>query len=266
MFFVLSKIGWWLVEPGNLLLLGLVAGAVLLMFRRTARGGRRLTALVAVAAVAIAVLPVGGQLLAVLETRFPIPKTLPQNVAGIVILGGAISPVLSAHYGRPQIGGTVERLTEGAQLAKRYPDARVIFTGGTGSLKYPNLREAPWSLPVFRELGLAKGRVEIEQNSRNTYQNAVDTLRMAKPKPGEHWILVTSAFHMPRAVGCFRAAGWPAIIPYPVDFLTLGRAQPFAPSFDLLGNLQSLATAEHEYIGLLAYRLTGRIPSLFPGP
>lgn len=266
MFFVLSKIGWWLVAPANLLLFGLVAGAGLLAFRRTARSGRRLIGLVAVAAVVIATVPIGEPAIAFLEARFPRPATLPDKVAGIIVLGGAISPVLSAHYGRPQIGGTVERLTEGAALAKRYPAARVIFTGGTGSLTHPELREAPWSLAVFRELGLAPGRVEIEPDSRNTYENAVFTRRMAAPTPGEHWILVTSALHMPRAVGCFRAAGWTGIIPYPVDYQTMGADEPVGLGFNLSGGLNALGAAEHELLGLLAYRLTGRIGTLLPKP
>lgn len=266
MFFVLSKVGWWLVDPGNVLLLGLVAGAALLLFQPTRRWGRRLILLVAAVSLVVAVVPIGRPMLAYLEARFPPPETLPDEVAGIVVLGGMIQPTLSEHYGRVQLNGNVERLTEGAALAERYPEARLIFTGGAGNLLRPEHREATWAARVLRQLGIPGHRIEIEHESRNTYENAVETLRLAKPQPDERWILVTSAFHMPRAVGCFRAAGWPQVIPYPVDYHTLGPGQSFGLGFSLRGGLNRLSGTLHEFLGLLAYRLTGRTDTLLPAP
>lgn len=266
MFFALSKVAWWLVDPGTLMLLGLVAAVALLYRQRTARWGRRLLLAITAAAVFVAVVPVSGPLLAHLESRFPPRPELPDQVAGIVVLGGVIDPVLTQHYGSPQMNSSIERLSEGAALARRYPAARLIFSGGSGDLMYPERREAKWAAAAFREFGIAAERVEIEEQARNTYQNAVESLRLARPKPGERWILVTSAVHMPRAVGCFRAAGWPEIIPYPVDYRTLAAAATFEPKFDFRGELDDLGSMMHEYLGLLAYRLTGRTDALLPGP
>lgn len=266
MFFALSKIAWWLVDPGNLLLLGLLLAAGLLCFRRTWRWGRRLALLLAAVALVVAVVPIGGPMLAHLEARFPPPDRLPEEVTGIVVLGGMIDPGLSRHYDSPQLNGNIERLTQAARLATRYPDARLIFSGGSGDLFAPENREAPWAIPVLRQLGVPSKRIEIEAASRNTYQNAVESLRLARPAPGDRWLLVTSAFHMPRAVGCFRAAGWPRVIPYPVDYRTLGADATFGLQFSLRGGLGDLSGILHEFLGLLAYRLTGRTDTLLPAP
>jgi uncharacterized SAM-binding protein YcdF (DUF218 family) len=110
------------------------------------------------------------------------------------------------------------------------------------------------------EQGIPAGRIVTDDESRNTAENAAFALAAARPKPGETWLLVTSAYHMPRAVGAFRAVGWETV-PYPVGFLT-----PDAHTRHLGANLALLATAEKEWIGLLAYWLTGRGTALVPGP
>ena len=107
-------------------------------------------------------------------------------------------------------------------------------------------------------------RLVLEDKSRNTEENAVFTKRLVDPKPGERWLLVTSAWHMPRSVGAFRRAGW-EVLPWPVDYRsgasygeTLENSLP-----DKLGNLDG---AVHEWLGMLGYRLMGRSATLFPGP
>ncbi|MBI3113874.1 MAG: YdcF family protein, partial [Rhodospirillales bacterium] len=213
MFFTLSKVLWFVADPGNLLLIALVVGVALLA-TRWRRGGQRLLVVVAVAAVFVAVVPAGRWLVGVLEDRFPAIDEPPARVDGIVVLGGFVDPVLSAARGRAAIGGAVERLFAMAALAKRYPRAKLIFSGGSGSLIHQDKKEAHLIAPLLLELGVDPARVAFEDASRNTAENAEFSRRLADPQAGETWLLVTSASHMPRAVGCFRKAGWP-VVAYP---------------------------------------------------
>ena len=116
----------------------------------------------------------------------------------------------------------------------------------------------------LRSHGLDEARVIFEDRARDTHENALLSKPLAAPEPGERWLLVTSASHMPRAVGAFRQVGWP-VIPYPVDFRTGGELRLVAAP-DAGQRWRELDHAARSWIGLIAYRLTGRIPSLLPAP
>ncbi|MBI2584537.1 MAG: YdcF family protein [Rhodospirillales bacterium] len=263
MFFTLSKVLWFVADPGNLLLTALVVGVALLA-TRWRRGGQRLLAVVALAAVFVAVVPAGSWLIGILEDRFPAIDEPPAHVDGVVVLGGVVEPALSAARGRAAVGGAVERLFAMAALSKRYPQAKLIFSGGSGSLIHQDKKEARLIAPLLSELGVDPARVILEDASRNTAENAELSRRLAQPKGGETWLLVTSAFHMPRAVGCFRRAGW-NVVPYPVDHLTAGESAP-PIQFDFGSGLNALRAAVHEYLGLFFYWLDGKTDALFPAP
>lgn len=263
MFFSLSKILWWFAAPANLLLC-LMTLAVLLLWTPWRRAGRSLATLAVLLSLATATLPVGSWLIHKLENRFPTVSTLPAHVDGIIVLGGVVNQFLTAARGQVAVGDAVERLTEFAALARRYPQARLIFSGGSGSLFRQDLKEADAVDPFWQQIGLDESRVRYDNQSRNTAENAARTFELARPQPGETWVLITSAFHMPRAIGCFRRAGW-TVVPYPVDYQT-GPAFTFAPIFDFIGHLGRLDLAIHEWTGLLFYWLTDRTDTLFPGP
>lgn len=264
MFFYASKILWPLVSPGNLLLLLLCAGAGLLL-TRWRRAGRRIVLIVAVAALAVATMPLGQWMTATLEQQFPPPSALPAAVDGIIVLGGFINPRISEARGQVTLNDGGERLTATLALARRYPSARLVFTAGSGSLKRPDLKEATYARRLFADLSVPRQRIVYEDRSRNTFENALFSKRLVEPKPGQVWLLVTSAFHMPRAVGCFRRVGW-EVIPYPVDYRTAGMPRWWPPGFDLVGGLRLVRDATHEWLGLLAYRLAGRTDRLLPAP
>jgi uncharacterized SAM-binding protein YcdF (DUF218 family) len=263
MFFFLSKIFWAVFHPGNLLLLALCVGVVLL-WTRWRRGARYLLSLTAVAAFLLATIPIGTVLSLALEERFPIPRDLPAKVDGIISLGGVVDQFITEARGQVAVGGGVERLTELAALARRYPSARLVYASGSGSLLRQDIKEADVIDPFLRSLGLDPERVMRENQSRNTYENAVMARDLARPGTDETWILITSAFHMPRAVGCFRRAGW-RVIPYPVDFAYRGDER-LGVTFSLTGGIGGLAGALHEWIGLAAYRLSDRTSAFFPAP
>lgn len=256
--FVLSKIAWAVAMPGNLLLLLLLAGlaALLAGWREL---GLAVAGFAALALLAIAILPIGAWLARPLEDRHPQPDLAGRRIDGIVVLGGASLPALTADREAPQINMAAERLIAFVSLARRYPEAKLVFTGGQGTLAQAPLSEADVARRVFAELGLAPERVIFEGKSRNTYENALLARPLAQPQPGETWLLVTSALHMPRAVQVFAAQGW-QVLPYPVDYLTLSRTEgPFAEwGFDLAGHLVLANAAIREWIGLAAYRLLGR--------
>ena len=262
MSFVLGKIAWIVAKPSNLLALTFAVGLVLRMFGNR-RASRALMGLALTGFLVCAVLPVGAWLLSPLENRFAAP-VLPARVDGIVVLGGAIQPALSADRKALSLNGNVERLIAFAELARRYPNAKLVFTGGSGSLARPDMREGDWIGPFLDAVGIARERVLVERDSRNTEENARFTKAAAKPQPGEVWVLITSARHMPRSVGIFRKEGW-QIVPYPVDYVTT-REIGFSPGFNLAGGLAGVDAAAYEWMGLAYYRLSGRIDSWFPGP
>lgn len=262
MFFTLSKLFWMLAAPSNVLFLAVVVGVVL-AWTRWRKGGLWLLTATAAIAVVTAMTPLPKMAMVALENRFPVPA-LPEQVDGIVILSGMVELETSQARGRPALNGAIERVIVGAELAHRFPQARIVFTGGSGSINRPDLSESRTIRPVLAQLGLGN-RVTYEGAARNTFQNARLTADLVDPQPGEVWVVVTSAFHMPRAVGAFRSVGWP-VIPYPVDHRTDGRVDWWPPWITFGLGLTRLDFAVHEWLGLLAYWLTGRSDALFPGP
>lgn len=260
--FVAGKLAWILLKPSNLLALILALGLALrLLGRRTT--GRALIVFSLAAFLAAAVLPIGAWLIAPLENRFP-PPDLPARVDGIIVLGGAIEPGLSANRKAISLNGNAERLVAFAALARRYPEARLVFTGGSGNWQQPDQREADWLGPFLDAAGIARARVTVERDSRNTDDNARMSKALVRPRAGEVWVLVTSARHMPRAVGIFRKYAWP-VIPCPADYLTT-RTVGWSIGFNVSSGLAALDAAAYEWYGLAYYRLSGRIGELFPRP
>ena len=263
MFFILSKTLGILTVPSHVISLLAAAGLVLLC-TRFCRAGRRLLVASLVLVIIFGILPVGRSLTAILEERFPpwTAASLPPD--GIIVLGGAVEPEASAARGMASINDNAERVTETAALARRFPNARLVFTGGSANLVYAGPPESAFMLELFDSFGIPRSRVQLEERSRNTVENARFTKALIDPKPGERWLLVTSAIHMPRAVGAFRKAGFP-VEAYPVDWRTRGWSYLWKPGWPLNG-LNATDFAAKEWVGLLAYRLAGYTPELLPGP
>jgi uncharacterized SAM-binding protein YcdF (DUF218 family) len=264
--FVASKLLWIVVAPGNLLLIVLVAGVIVAAWSRRRRGFGLIAAATA-GLLLIAALPIGPWLTAPLEDRFP-PIAAPARVDGIVVLGGSVDPGLSQSRGQITLVAAAGRVTETVVLARRFPEARVVISGGDGSLFPGGLSEATATRDLLVDLGVAAERIVVEGNSRNTYENAVMSHAAAEPKSGETWLLVTSALHMPRAVGCFRRVGW-TIVPYPVDYRTtlkLTTSPGLQPGLLLADDLMLVTFAVKEWLGLAAYYALGRTDALLPAP
>jgi uncharacterized SAM-binding protein YcdF (DUF218 family) len=250
LFFVASKLIWALLRPDSLLMLALAASWLLL--RRRPAFARSLLGLTLMAMAGLAIWPVQNLLLAPLENRYPSP-VIPGDVAGIIVLGGAELADQSALRNQVQMNAGAERMTAAMTLARLYPAAQLIFTGGSGKLG-GGASGSDVAKRLFAELGLPQDRLLLETASRNTAENATLTAALLQPEPGQHWLLVTSGYHMPRSVAAFCAAGWTGLIPYPVDYRSSGDGA----GWRFAENAADLTTAWREWIGLLAYRLTGR--------
>lgn len=261
--FVFSKLVGIVINPGFWIPALLVLATALLWTRRQRLGRWLLTATVTIV-ILCTVLPIGQALNEVLEDRFPPVRSLPAHVDGIVVLGGAVNQLTTHYRGQPALNDAAERMTEFVALARRHPEARLVYTGGSGSLFDPDIKETEVARLFFAQMGLDVSRIVFEDRSRNTWENALFTYRLMRPKKGETWVLITSAQHMPRSVGAFRQAGWNPL-PYPVDYLTNGWAN-LTVGLDMVGAFHALWFGLHEWIGLIAYRWLGHSDALFPGP
>ena len=261
MFFIVSKIFWLVVLPSNFLAL-LTALGVGLTFTRWRRSGRALLVCVVAALIAAGFLPLGGLLLAPLENRFPRPGPDAPAPDYILVLGGAMDTDLTQARGVVSLNDAAGRMTEAVALANRFPTAKIVFSGGSAQLIGKAIPESFAAQAFFRQMGVADERVLFETKSRNTHENAVFTRDLFQPRPGESWYLVTSAFHMPRSMGIFRQAGF-AVTPWPAHYYT---APGLIRWLEVSYGLRTLEVAVREWIGLVAYRLTGRTDALFPGP
>jgi uncharacterized SAM-binding protein YcdF (DUF218 family) len=261
--FILSKVIGPLATPSNLVALALLLGGLLALtpWRRL---GHRLLGLGVVAVLVVMVLPIGAWLTLPLETRFAAPAALPEQVDGIVVLGGGVTESLVPVLGGAQLNEAADRLAALVILARRYPAARVVYSGGNATLS-GGAREADAVAALLVEMGIDTAGIVFEREARTTYENAVLTRTLMNPQPGETWLLVTSAMHMPRAVGAFRRQGW-APTPLPVDFSGDGELRVIGLAGSLGGTLAGIDHAAHEWVGLVAYRLFGYSDSLFPGP
>ena len=266
MFYVLAKVLWFLLQPSSLMVGAVIAGAALMAtrWRRLARvllwGG-------SLALVAGGLSPLGDALIRPLEYRFEAPdlERVGVSIAGIIVLGGGADQQAT---GTPQIAGlneAAERYTEAVALARRLPGARLVFAGGSGGLITADPPEAETAGRLFEALGVASDRITLETASRDTYENALFTARMLKPGPNQRWLLVTSAWHMPRAMGCFRRVGF-AVEPWPVDYRTARAFDVTRMHTSIPEGLRRIDFIAKEYVGLAVYYLAGRTDALLPGP
>ncbi|MCY4263955.1 MAG: YdcF family protein [Gammaproteobacteria bacterium] len=261
-FFIASKLFWAVFSPDSLIII-LTLGAFLLLLVGAVKPARRLLSICALLLLSLAVFPVGEWLIYPLETRFSDNTVLPGRVDGIIVLGGALDPVMSEAWRQPEIGLAAERFTALLYLAQRYPQAQIIYTGGSGRIRQQQYREADYTQILFEKLSPGTAPILYESESRNTAENASNSKQLVDPEPNQFWVLVTSAYHMPRAVGVFCRLGWP-MQAYPVDHYAR-RDDLLRLNFDFILNLRVLRIAMHEWTGLVAYRLTGRTDRLLAG-
>lgn len=256
-FFIISKLVGLLLQVETWLAVTL-ALAALTGFLGNKRLSASLSAAAFLAVTLISIFPIGEVLLAPLEAEYA-TRNIPDQIDGIVVLGGAESPRKTLRWNQPQLNDASERLIAATSLAIAHPEARIVYAGGSGRLLDTVSGRAPLppiAIDVFSSLGIDPERIIWEDQSRNTAENAQFSFDLVQPAPNETWVLVTSAFHMGRAMESFDAAGWRNVVPYPVDYRT--GSFTGGVGWDFSSNLQDLNTAIKEWVGRLGYRLTGR--------
>ncbi|RUW60691.1 YdcF family protein [Mesorhizobium sp. M7A.F.Ca.US.008.03.1.1] len=263
MFFIVSKLVETVLLPSNDIGLLAALGILALIVRRR-RIGLALLTTSAVLLIMAGWTPLGSALVMTLEDRFP-PTDMPASVAGIVMLGGAVNTHITEDRGSITLNDNAERVVAVATLSRRYPGARILLSGGSGHLLSGHaFTESEGARRLLVELGVPQERIELEERSRTTFENAMESVAVAKPKPGEIWLLVTSAYNMPRAVASFRAANFP-IVAYPVDYRTR-QGDLHRPMNSVADGLVLMDIAAHEWLGLATYRLAGKTADVLPSP
>ena len=247
---------WWLLQPSSLLLALLLLAFIALRLGWQA-GGRALLGLVLVALLATALFPLASLLAAPLETQIAAPTVLPPRIDGVLVLGGSFDWRVSAARGQLSLDGAGERMMAAAALAQRHPEATLAFTGLFAEQVPFDLQPeaAPQSLlfgAAFRDRDLV-----FLGEARSTYEEALLALERLDPQPGETWLLVTSALHMPRALSVFATLGW-SLDPYPVDYRSApGLRLRLRPN--VAEALSDLDRVVREWGALWVYRRSGRI-------
>jgi uncharacterized SAM-binding protein YcdF (DUF218 family) len=261
LFFYLSKLFWLFIAQDSLLLF-LALLVWLMWWRGKIHAAKTSLNALLIILLLLAFFPVGEWLLYPLENHFRTNPDLPQKIDGIMVLGGPESETRSEAWNQVELKDSAERLLAGMALARQHPEAKLVFTSGTGSLLHPQYRGADVGRKLFEQQGIDLSQVLLERNSRNTHENALFSKALLNPRPGETWVLVTTASHMPRSVGIFCQQDWP-MIPYPVDHHTW-KGHLLRLDFNLALHLVDLGLAVNEWVGLAAYRLTGKTTALMP--
>jgi uncharacterized SAM-binding protein YcdF (DUF218 family) len=269
MFFYLAKVIGFLIQPSTLIALLIGYGSILI-WTGWARWGRRFASFGAILLLIAGLSPLGNALILPLEDRFPrADLDAPPPLTGFVILGGAEDRLVGGAREAPALNEASERIVEAAILSRRYPEAKIAFSGGDAGILYPAGSEAEGAETLLTALGVPPDRLILEAKSRDTYENAAflkeELTRKGELGPGKRWLLITSAYHMPRAIGAFRKAGF-EVEAWPVDYRTRGRADLTRPFDKVSEGLRRVDVATREWFGLLAYWLRGRSDALFPGP
>lgn len=256
-FFILSKlivIGLR-IETWGFVILGLAFIAAL---RGRTRRCVSLLALLITGALLVGAFPLGNLLLTPLEQRHAIPTEV-ETPSGIILLGGGEEARLAQDTGLPEFNEAGDRVLYTLVLARQFPEAPVHFTGSSASLINREGSGGHAMSALFELAGIEEDRVVIEYQARNTAENAAFLAEMVDDPSAGPWLLVTSAFHMPRSVETFCAAGWRGLIPYPVDVRT---GDPvWRPNWDFAGHIRDINIALKEWMGLFVYRFTGRSQS-----
>lgn len=263
LFFILSKLAWGLLSPTNLIVLLFTLATILLFSNRT-KTAKWILFPTAIFSISLLLYPIGDLLIYPLESRFYKPFELPENIDGIIVLGGGEELKHSLSWHTQELGNGGDRYIATAILAKHYPKAPVIFSGGNGFLQFQSTdNEGNIAQTLLTKLGVNKQRLIIESQSRNTFEN-FQLMKPLLPKSDGVYLLVTSAFHMPRSVAIARKQGI-RVVAYPVDYRS-NSPKYRQWDFDSFEHLEVLEPAWREWIGLTIYYWTGKTSEWLPKP
>ena len=254
-FFIISKIVGAFLPLETWLVLALV-GLMVALLRQRYRTALWITGVTLFSVVVLSVFPLADPLLAKVEQTYS-ANSAPERVDGIIVLGGGGDLNVSRRWGRPELSEGGDRYVAALALARKYPEAVIVFTGGSGALRdalSTAKSESDLAREFFAAHGILEPRLLIEGQSRNTAENAQLSHDILQPEIDTHWVLISSAFHMPRAMRSFETAGWPNLTAYPVDYRTATFVDHIGWNFGR--NSRNLNIVIRELVGQLAYRIT----------
>ncbi|HPF78830.1 MAG TPA: YdcF family protein [Alphaproteobacteria bacterium] len=250
-----------IATPLSLLWIMVAIGFALRFWKR--QWGNRLLILSGIIFLTVGFLPIGYNMVVFLENQYERPDPMPDKVDGIIVLGGAFNSGVSEKRGMMAANGNINRMIDFVDLMKKYPKATAIFAGGTGNIYNPERKEADDAKAFLEMMGISLKNVIFERQSRNSYENIKFSQDLVKPKNGETWILVTSAFHMGRSMGVFKKLNWD-VIAYPSGPKTTGEYILMPQPLGVSGSFYMLSTALKEFIGSAIYYFSGKSAFLFP--
>ena len=255
MSFYLSKILWLIVNPFNIFIF-ITLFTIFLYFINFRRLSLIIYLINFIFIALISFLPIGSYLTYIIEKEFHTNTKFPDQVDGILILGGATNPLLFKEFDQISLNGSAERLVESVMIIRKFEKAKVIFSGGSGIVNRSDLGHSQVAKLFYKKMGVDINKIFFEDKSRNTHENIIYSKKIAKPKKNENWLLITSAFHMKRALLIAEKNNW-KFIPYAVDFKNIKEFK-LTPNLNLLSNLNSFQSGLHEWLGLVSYYLMGR--------
>ncbi len=258
--FYLSKILWIFLNPFNLFIISIIFFFIFNYSKKKIISYFFLI-FITLYIFIVGCSPIGKYLLYSLEKNYHNSHHYSGTVDGILILGGATSPLLSREYELISLGESAERLYEAIILMKKNKNAKVIFSGGSGIINRPDLGHSQVAKSFYKKIGIEIDQIIFEDQSRNTYENIIYSKKIANPKINENWLLITSASHMKRALLIADKHNW-KLIPYAVDFKNIKNFK-FIPNLKLLKNLNTFQQGSHEWLGLISYYLMGRTNKVF---
>ena len=260
--FLLSKLIWIVLSPLNLLIIILFIG-FLFQLMKTQLISRMFYLIALLFFITVGIFPTGKFLLSNLESKYPALNIMPNKIDGILILGGPTNPSLTHIHNQVSFNDAGERLTEAIKLIKIYHSSKIIFSGGSGSLEQNILTHSYVAKKFFLEMGIDINRIIFESKSNNTFENFLFSKKLINPKSNEKWLLITSSFHMTRAMNIAEKMEW-EFIPYHVDFRTGNKKIKLIPSFTkILQNFNTFNLVSHEIVGLISYYFLGRTGKIF---
>ena len=255
MSFYLSKILWLIVNPFNIFIF-ITLFTMFLYFINFRRLSLIIYLINFIFIALISFLPIGSYLTYIIEKEFHTNTKIPERVDGILILGGATNPLLFKEFDQISLNGSAERLVESVMIIRKFEKAKVIFSGGSGIVNRSDLGHSQVAKLFYKQMGVDTNKIFFEDKSRNTHENIIYSKKIAKPKKNENWLIITSAFHMKRALFIAEKNNW-KLIPYAVDFKNVKEFK-LTPNLNLLSNLNSFQSGLHEWLGLVSYYLMGR--------
>jgi len=186
------------------------------------------------------------------------PNTV-KNYDGIILLGGFSS--YKTEVERIRFHESADRLMQALQLYKMEKVKYFVFTGGSARIIVRGQKEGMFLKNYLSLMGIKNEDLLVEWNSRNTHENAIETKQILTERELQKgtFLLVTSAFHMKRALGCFKKVGID-VYPYSTDPLQSTLSPDFAdcimPSASVLAMWERLF---REWVGYVMYRFKGYV-------